>query len=150
MSELSDKFHKCISNFLKENKLKIENSEFKKLVREFDFFIHSLDNNEVSINPNSDNEDIKDFAKLQEQILQQCIDFINSHPKVKESLELKQKELTEKINIGYDKEFELIPDTRIYFLATGLDESIEHKEWVPTTDSSFSLSIGDCSVLFYS
>ena len=60
------------------------------------------------------------------------------------------KKLTEKINIGYDKEFELIPDTRIYFLATGLDESIEHKEWVPTTDSSFSLSIGDCSVLFYS
>ena len=149
MSKLSDSFNKYISDFLKENNIKINSYEFKQLIREFDFFVHILDVDIETENKPSD-PDIKDFAKLQEQILQQCIDFINSHPKVKESLENKQKELTEIVSVDYDKEFKLIPDVRVSFLATGLENSVEENEWVPSTDSSFCLSVGDIPVLFYS
>lgn len=94
-----------------------------------------------------EDQDYKDFAEFHGKIVQGCIDFINSHPKVQGIIENKRKELTEEWNKDYTGKYPMIPDTRVYFGVDRLEESLKNGNWTPFTDSFLVLYIGNISVL---
>lgn len=86
--------------------------------------------------------DYQDFSKLQKSIIQQCIDFIKEHPKIQKEVQKKKEELIKEWG-----DSSIIPDTRIYFGADGLEESIKEGSWMPSTDSFLNLCASNVSVL---
>lgn len=84
--------------------------------------------------------DVTDFRSLWEKYMQMFLDYMNEHPIVLE----KAKEMKKRNSEVYESKYgslEIVPDIRVYFSADGLDESIENKKWVPTTDSHFGLYV---------
>lgn len=97
------------------------------------------------IDYNLQDSNYQDFSKLQESIVQQCIDFIKNHPKIQKELGKKKEELIKEWNESSD--FPIVPDTRIYFGIDGMEESIKEGSWVPSTDSFLNLCVSNVSVL---
>lgn len=77
-----------------------------------------------------------DLKALHEKFVQECIDFLRSRPDLMEKIAMRKKELSEEWGDG------LVPDLRMYFGVDGLDESVEHGEWVSSTDSALSVHVG--------
>ena len=92
--KLHSDFIKTLRKFASDNNLKMSDKEFIKLYRTYGETLngHASDDH-FGKDYDFDNEDFKDFRKLHDQIVQMSIDFINSHPKVKERIEEKRKEV---------------------------------------------------------
>lgn len=151
-TELNNKFKKVIINFVKDNNIKINDPEFVKIVRHwFEYLSHDYSN---------DNNFTKDFdsntpaylklKKLHEEIVQKCIDFILNNEDVKKMIEDKKDIVTKEWNNSEDNSEEkyiIIPDVRMFFGIDHLDESVEAGYWVPSSDSSIDLMVGNTNVL---
>lgn len=83
----------------------------------------------------------KDLLEFHSKIVKDLIEFISGNPGIKEMIEAKRKEISEKIK-GYT------PDLRVSFDVDGLDDSLEFGEWVPSTDSSLGIYLGNVNVIF--
>ena len=145
--ELHHNFIKTLRQFVSENNLKMSDKEFIKLYRTYGETLNGYARDDrFGKDYDFDNEDFKDFRKLHDQIVQMSIDFINSHPKVKERIEEKRKEVYKAWNEGLPENLHNEPDVRMYFGVDGLDESLENNEWVSSTDSFLQLTVGNSDV----
>jgi hypothetical protein len=97
---------------------------------------------------NISKEDNKDFIMLHKSIVDNIILFINNHPRIKELIKQKQEELAKEWNknITGDK-LKSYPDVQCFFGIDCLDESIKQNKWVPSTDSSLNLIVGDNHII---
>ena len=88
----------------------------------------------------------KDLYEFHQKMVQETIDFINSHPDIQKMISTKREEISEKIleESGY----KYTPDLRVYFDVSGLENSIEYGEWTPSTDSSLGIYLGDVNIIF--
>lgn len=82
--------------------------------------------------------DYQDLCKLQQVWVQQAIDFINSHPNLKNLLNSKKQEA---------KEDGWTPDIRFNFSIDCMEESLEKNSWQPSSDSCIDVSISNLSIL---
>lgn len=145
--KLHSDFIKTLRKFASDNDLKMSDKEFIKLYRTYGETLNGRANDDhFGKDYDFDNEDFKDFRKLHDQIVQMSIDFINSHPKVKERIEEKRKEVYDAWNKDLPKNLHMEPDVRMYFGVDGLDESLENNEWVSSTDSYLQLTVGNSDV----
>ena len=80
-------------------------------------------------------------------MVKECIDFINSHPKLLKILETKRNELSEEWNKNYTGKHLLTPETQVYFGISGIEESLINNKWVPSTDSFLDIGVGPISIL---
>lgn len=87
----------------------------------------------------------KDLSEFHNKITQEIIDFINGNPGIKEMIEVKRKEISDKIKEESGKDY--TPDLRVYFGIDGLDSSLEFGEWTPETDSSLGIYLGNINVI---
>lgn len=79
------------------------------------------------------------IQELHYKLVQDVIDFINSHPEVK-------KKLYEEREKSYDPDLGFSQEINVNFTISGLDFSLDNKEWFPSTDSYLDLSIGDNAI----
>ena len=140
--ELIKKFYELC----KTNNLKPNDKEAKDAVRTLceDLLTTKTESRYFGKDYSLEDQDYKDFAKFQEHLVQESIDFINSHPGIKEKIEQKRKELSEE---WMSEGFLSVPDTRLYFGVDGLEDSLKDGNWVPSTDSCLDLCVGGVSVL---
>lgn len=143
MSKLRDDFKSMFFKFCREHNVSPGSKEIKEIIRGWDEWLHTSEN----IEENNFTPVDKDFTELHESIVQGCIDYINSHPKIQEEIAKKKKELEEEWNEGYTGGYKLIPDTRVFFSVDGLDSSLEAGQWVASTDSSLSIDVGGISII---
>lgn len=123
-------------------------TDVKSIVRDLDESLHTTTNDRLfNVDYTKDDEDYTDFCELHDKIVQECIDFINAHPEVQKEITKKQKEVSKSWNDGYPAKYHITPDIRVLFGANVLEESIENKKWVPSTDSSLELCVGDVQIL---
>ena len=147
MIKLHHNFINTIRDFARDNNIKISDKEFIKLYRTYGETLNDqASDDHFGKDYDFDDEDFKDFRKLHDQIVQMSIDFINSHPKVKERIEEKRKEVYKAWNEGLPENLHNEPDVRMYFGVDGLDESLENNKWVSSTDSYLQLTIGNSDV----
>lgn len=142
-TKLRDDFKNMFFRFCREHNVSPGSKDIKEIIRGLDEWLHTSETHEENNFTPVD----KDFTEFHESIVQGCIDYINSHPKIKEEIDKKKKELEEEWNEGYTGEYKLIPDTRVFFSVDGLESSLEAGHWVPATDSSLSIDIGGISVI---
>ena len=145
--ELHHDFIKTLRQFASDNNLKMSDKEFIKLYRTYGETLNGPASDDCfGKDYDFNNEDFKDFRNLHNQIVQMTIDFINSHPKVKERIEEKRKEVYEAWNKDLPKGIHYQPDVRMYFGVDELDSSLKHNEWVSSTDSYLQLTVGNSDV----
>jgi hypothetical protein len=145
--ELHHKFIDTLRKFAQENNLKMSDKEFIKIYRIYGESLNGrASDDHFGKDYDFEDEDFKDFRKLHDQIVQMSIDFINSHPKVKEKIEEKRKEVEEAWNKDLPEDCHLYPDVRMYFGVDSLDDSLENNEWVSSTDSYLQLTVGNSDV----
>ena len=145
--ELHSKFLKTLRQFAKENNIKMSDNEFITMYRTYGETLNGYPKDDYfGKDYDLKDEDFKDFRKLHDQIVQMSIDFINSHPKVKERIEEKRKEVEKVWNKDLPKEIHMQPDVRMYFGVDSLDESLKNNEWVSSTDSYLQLTVGNSDV----
>lgn len=149
MSKFKDDFYGEFQKLCKSHGLKLGDNEVKDAVRSLNETLLTTKTKPRFFGKDYslEDQDYKDFAELQGKIVQGCIDFINSHPKIQEVIETKRKELTKEWNKDYTGKYPMIPDTRVYFGVDGLEESLKNGNWTPFTDSFLDLCIGNISVL---
>lgn len=151
MSKLRDDFKSMFFKFCREHDITPGSSEMKEIIRDWDEWLHTSENikeNRFRKNFTLEDPEYKDLSKLHDSIVQGCIDYINSHPKIQEEIAKKRDELMEEWNKGYTGKYKLIPDVRVYFSVDSLEFSLEAGEWVSATDSSLSINIGNVSVIY--
>ena len=151
MSKLCDDFKSMFFKFCREHDIAPGSPEIKEIIRDWDEWLHTSENiedNRFGKDFTLEDPEHKDLFKLHESIVQGCIDYINSHPKIQEEISKKRDELMEELNKGYTGKYKLIPDIRVYFSADGLESSLEAGEWVAATDSSININIGNISVIY--
>ena len=134
---------------LKQHLLDYCKSQGKKLVdikKELLGLSLSLYNLEDEREYNWEDQKHKDLYEFHQKIVQETIDFINSHPDIQKMISTKREEISEKIleESGY----KYTPDLRVYFDVSGLENSIEYGEWTPSTDSSLGIYLGDVNIIF--
>jgi len=145
--ELHHDFIKTLRQFASDNNLKMSDKEFIKLYRTYGETLNGRASDDCfGKDYDFNNEDFKDFRNLHNQIVQMTIDFINSHPKVKERIEEKRKEVYEAWNKDLPKGIHYQPDVRMYFGVDELDSSLKNNEWVSSTDSYLQLTVGNSDV----
>ena len=142
---------KLISEYCKENNLKMSDPHVKRAVRELNIE-HSLLGSEVEDNYfgldyGKPDQDYRDLVKLHEKMVQDCIDFVNSHYWAKKLIEKKKAEIMKEWNKDLPENLHTEPDLRIYFGVDGLDESVTEGNWVPSTDSYLGIYVGNKSVI---
>lgn len=87
------------------------------------------------------NETVEDFKKWNFDMVQKAIDFVNSHPDLKECIYRKQKDM--EYTTEHDgKEMKWIPDISFVFSVDGLADSINNEKWVPTSDTYMGYMLG--------
>ena len=151
MSKLRDDFKSMFFKFCREHDIAPGSSEMKEIIRDWDEWLNTSENieeNRFGKNFTLEDPEYKDLSKLHESIVQGCIDYINSHPKIQEEIAKKRDELMEEWNKGYTGKYKLIPDIRVYFSIDCLESSLEAGEWVSATDSSININIGNISVIY--
>ena len=145
--ELHHNFIKTLRQFASDNNIKMSDKEFIKLYRTYGETLNGHASNDYfGKDYDFNNEDFKDFRNLHDQIVQMTIDFINSHPKVKERIEEKRKEVYEAWNKDLPENIHMQPDVRMYFGVDDLDDSLKNNEWVSSTDSYLQLTVGNSDV----
>lgn len=87
----------------------------------------------------------KDLSDFHNKVVQELIDFINGNPGIKEMIETKRKEISNKIKKESGEDY--TPDLRVYFGIDGLDSSLEEGKWIPSTDSSLGIYLGNINVI---
>ena len=142
-TKLRDDFKDMFFKFCREHNVSPGSKEIKEIVRGLDEWLHTLEVHEENNFMNKD----KDFVEFHESIVQGCIDYINSHPKIQEEIAKKKKELEEKWNEGYTGGYKLIPDIRVFFSVNDLEFSLEAGHWAVATDSSLSIDVGGISII---
>lgn len=149
MNKFKDDFYEEFQKLCKSYGLKPGDKEVKNAVRGLNESLQTTktESRFFGKDYSLEDQDYKDFAEFQSKIVQGCIDFINSHPKIQEIIETKRKELTEEWNKDYTGKYPMIPDTRVYFGVDGLEESLKNGNWTPFTDSFLDLCIGNISIL---
>ena len=151
MSKLRDDFKSMFFKFCREHNIIPSSSEMKEIIRDWEEWLHTSENieeNRFGKNFTLEDPEYKDLSKLHESIIQGCIDYINSHPKIQEEIAKKREELEKEWNESYTGKYRLIPDIRVYFSADGLESSLEAGEWVAATDSSININVGNVSVIY--
>lgn len=147
MSKLRDDFKSMFFKLCREHDITPGSSEMKEIIRDWDEWLHtSKTMEEEKFTP--EDPEYKDLANLHDSIVQGCINYINSHPKIQEEIAKKRDELMEEWNKGYTGKYKLIPDIRVFFSADNLESSLEAGEWVAATDSSININIGNVSVIY--
>lgn len=147
-NELNTKFKKVIINFTKENNIKMNDPEFKKIIKHwFEFLYHdyNIDNN-FSEDFHTSTPAYKKLQQLHESIVQQCIDFIANNKDVQDMINEK-RDLVRKVWNSDEGDVVIEPDVRMYFGIDNLDESIKTGNWNPGSDSSITLTVGNTNVL---
>ena len=149
MKEFKEDFKEQFYKLCKSHGLKPGDKKVKEVVRALneDLLTIETEPRYFGKDYSLEDTDYKDFAEFQGKIVQGCIDFINSHPKIQGIIENKKKELTEEWNKDYTGKYPIIPDTRVYFGVDGLEESLKIGNWTPYTDSFLNLCIGNISIL---
>lgn len=147
MSKLREDFKSMFFKFCREHDISPDSQEMKEIIRGWDEWLHTSENR-FGKNFTLEDPEHKDLFKLHESIVQGCIDYINSHPKIQEEISKKKEELEKEWNEGYTGEYKLIPDIRVYFSVDGLESSLEAGEWVSATDSSININVGNVSVIY--
>lgn len=149
MSKFKDDFYEEFYKLCKSHGFKPGDKEVKDVVRGLNesLLTTKTESRFFGKDYSLEDQDYQDFSEFQNKIVQGCIDFINSHPKVQKIIETKRKELTEEWNKDYTGKYPMIPDTRVYFGVDGLEESLKKGNWTPFTDSFLDLCIGNISVL---
>ena len=147
MSKLRDDFKNMFFKLCREHNITPGSSEMKEIIRDWDEWLHTSKTKEEEKFTSEDPE-YKDLANLHDSIVQGCINYINSHPKIQEEIAKKRDELMEEWNKGYTGKYKLIPDIRVFFSADNLESSLEAGEWVAATDSSININIGNVSVIY--
>ena len=151
MSKLRDDFKSMFFKLCREHDIAPGSPEMKEIIRDWDEWLHTSENieeNRFGRDFTLEDPEHKDLFKLHESIVQGCIDYINSHPKIQEEISKKKEELEKEWNEGYTGKYKLIPDVRVYFSVDGLEDSLEHGKWVAATDSSISVNVGNVSVIY--
>ena len=146
MSKLHDDFKSIFFKFCREHDITPESKEIKEIVRSLDELLHTSKTKEEEKFTQEDQE-YKDLSKLHDSIIQGCIDYINSHPKIQEEISKKREELEKEWNENYTGEYRLFPNVRVYFSVDGLEFSLEAGELVAATDSSININIGNISII---
>lgn len=149
MSKFKDDFYEEFQKLCKSHGLKLGDKEVKDAVRNLNetLLTTKTEPRFFEKDYSLEDQDYKDFAEFQGKIIQGCIDFINSHPKIQEVIETKRKELTKEWNKDYTGKYPMNPDTRVYFGVDSLEESLKNGNWTPFTDSFLDLCVGNISVL---
>ena len=149
MSKLRDDFKSMFFKFCREHDVAPGSPEMKEIIRDWDEWLHTSKTKEEEKFTPEDPEH-KDLYKLHESIIQDCIDYINSHPKIQEEISKKREELEKEWNEDYTGKYKIIPDVRVYLTIECLESSLEAGEWVAATDSSISFNVGENVSVIYS
>ena len=98
--------------------------------------------------PVLDDKEKKDWFEFHKKMVQMVIDYLNSHPELKNIIEEEKKKVIEfwKQKIGDDVKLPY-PDINFNLGIDMLDESVSEGEWVPSTDSGMSLRVAENTVL---
>lgn len=147
-NELNDKFKKTLTQFVKDNGIKMSDPEFIKLLRSwFEYFSHDYKNDNTYCKDfNSNTPAYQKLRTLHESIVSQCIDFIRNNEDIKQMIEEK-RDLVRKEWNSSENDIIIEPDIRMYFGIDGLDDSINAGEWSPGSDSNITLRVGNTNVL---
>ena len=145
-----DEFKKLIYGFFRDRKL--DSREMSRLLRStFEFFSteHVKEGKSwLDMRKKLSQKSIDDFEEMWEGFVQQSIDYVAGHEDVRQLIEAERNELTEEWNRNIkNSEIKIIPDVRLYFGVDGLDESVKEGSWVPATDASISLQVGNRNII---
>lgn len=133
MKELTRNMYILLSKFAKENDIKMEDAEFLTALKNvFTSLAHNVE-------PSDSIADAR-FARLHEEIVQKCIDFVRDNSDIQEAINTKVEEVRKDL-MGLE------PDVRISFCVDCFDESIKAGEWVPVTDSYLGITVGNEPVI---
>lgn len=147
-NELREKFKKTLTQFVRENGIKMSDPEFVKLIRNwFEYLSHYYKNdNTYSEDFNQDTPAYQKLRMLHESIVSQCIEFIRLNEDVQQMIEEKRDLVRKEWNKPDDTEI-IEPDVRMYFGIDGLDDSVNAGYWTSGSDSSMTLKVGSTNVL---
>ena len=147
---MEQKFIRLFFKFCKDNSLIPSSNEIKRIIRKLDAWVHTSKTEPRTFGKDYDtgNQDYRDFSELQNKMVQEIIDYINSHPNIQKIIEEKRKEITEEWNKDYpDEKNHIYPNVNIEFCIDGIDPSLIKGKWDPRTDSYIGIHIGVVSIL---
>lgn len=90
-----------------------------------------------------DDKDLNDLDVVWNSMIEQMIEYLNTHPNVIKEIENDQTKLTTK----YKDMLTIRPDISFSVSADGLEESIKSGFWTPATDSCLTINVGNKSVI---
>lgn len=139
-----DDFKKLIFDFYKKNKL--NSKEMAVMLKNmYMFFATDYSEDREYCQSLLNEKDTEEFKQMWEGFVQQTIDFVNSHPNVKETISREKERLNSMWNDGSDYRIE--PDLNIHFGADCLDESIKSGKWTCYTDSYMNMNVGNSHII---
>ena len=119
----TDDFKKLVFDFYKNNGL--NSKEMSVILKNmFMFFATDYTENKEYCSSLLNEKDTEDFKQMWSGFVQQFIDFVNSHPNVKETISREKERLDSMWNDDNCK-YRIEPDLNIHFGADCLDESIK-------------------------
>ena len=80
------------------------------------------------------------YIDFHSHIVQEVLNFINENPEIRRISEGIKKEIIKNWPEDY-KDF-MNPGINIYLTMSDIDESLDHKKWVPSLDSGFIIDVG--------
>ena len=141
----TDDFKKLVFDFYKNNGL--NSKEMSVMLKNmYMFFATDYTENKEYCSSLLNEKDTEDFKQMWSGFVQQFIDFVNSHPNVKETIFIEKERLDSMWNDDNCK-YRIEPDLNIHFGADCLDESIKEGVWVPSTDSYLVITAGNEPVI---
>ena len=141
----TDDFKKLVFDFYKNNGL--NSKEMSVMLKNmYMFFATDYTENKEYCSSLLNEKDTEDFKQMWSGFVQQFIDFVNSHPNVKETIFIEKERLDSMWNDDNCK-YRIEPDLNIHFGADCLDESIKEGVWVPSTDSYLVITAGNETVI---
>lgn len=144
---MKEEFRKLFFDFCREKGIKPV--ELKDEIRSLDMFLHRDQTKDRMFGDDydRDDKDYKDLANLQKKFVEDCIEFIKSHPSLKEVIEEKRTSLIKDWNEGYSGENVLKPILGMSFYVDDLESSLEKSEWSSFSDSCIKVFLGDTSII---
>lgn len=141
----TDDFKKLVFDFYKNNGL--NSKEMSVMLKNmFMFFATDYTENKEYCSSLLNEKDTEDFKQMWSGFVQQFIDFVNSHPNVKETISREKERLDSMWNDDNCK-YRIEPDLNIHFGADCLDESIKEGKWVCYTDSYMNMNVGNSHIV---
>lgn len=129
---------RLLSGYCRENGLKMTDltSDLKDLVVDLELSPETSSEITSKVIP----QEFKDFHV---EMVQRVIDFISGSEEIQEKVSESRSKIEAEIS---DERF--LPDLRVYFGVDCLEPSIEAGTWLPYSDSSLGIYLGDQAIIF--